>query len=71
MEKGRNTTRNQYIICTFLSGVELRLCCHGDVIYFSKEAVLLGFKLHCNVGGGWREGALDCTVIRDSLRRSL
>ncbi len=50
-----HTRHNQYIICTFLSVVELLQCCHGDVIFSSRGAVILCFKLHCNVGGGWKE----------------
>lgn len=57
--------------------VELLQCCHGDVIFSSRGAVVLSFQLRCNVGGGgglkerlvgWGvgggQGALDYTLIR-------
>lgn len=66
----RSSTHNQHSSCTFLLVVELLLCCHGDVIFLSRGAVVFCFQLHYNVGVGEEEGG-DAGVIRNSLKRRL
>jgi len=79
VENGGTTSTNSSF-CTLQSAHHLHLLvrsctssgCHGNIIYSAREAVLLCFKLHCNIGGGWRgmgwQGALHTSLIRNSLR---